>query len=551
MVTKILLPSERTLCINRFSGNAETANFTQDIGLTKSDLNTAVAIFFAFFVALQPVGAALGRRYGMSIYVPTCMSIWGVCTALHVVVKSKWQLIILRMVIGALESGFYPVTVSYLSLFYTKFEFGRRLAVFYGQSAIAGAFGGILSYFVFSWFPNEKPLEDDTSAWRSWQVLFMVEGCATIILALTGFFWLPHNVSTAWFLKPDERSWAEERIKLDSMANAVKRYHAVSADEDVEQVGSHNREGEEGEGLLGGPSNGNGRIPRRGLDETATDDRGLSKQDLLSAFLDWKIWYLLICNILSAIPVTAFSVFLPLVLQPLTGPMLGDGSGDRTSDGTSDGVGDPRSRPALTNLLTAPPFILGAIVLYLFTSYSDRQRTRLYPILLGLGILLMGLTLTTLLPEAWVVPRYLSLCVLLSGSFIASPLQVAWLSNNIPQTGKRSVVLGINGWGNLAGVFSAWLFQPKFAPNYQIPLLATVGLVSGAWAGYSTFRLWIVMENGRRSREGVRPNASRNKSSLVEQLLSRMGFEQARSIVEKVREAEIADEEAIDFRYGL
>ncbi len=84
-------------------GNAETANFTRDAGLAPEDLNTAVALFFVFFVALQPLGAALGRRYGMALWVPSCMLLWGVCTALHVWVRSRWQLIILRIIIGILE----------------------------------------------------------------------------------------------------------------------------------------------------------------------------------------------------------------------------------------------------------------------------------------------------------------------------------------------------------------------------------------------------------------------------------------------------------------
>lgn len=84
-------------------GNAETANFTKDAGLEPEDLNTAVACFFAFFVILQPVGAAVGRRYGMARMVPFCMALWGVCTAAHVLVRQKWQLITLRILLGILE----------------------------------------------------------------------------------------------------------------------------------------------------------------------------------------------------------------------------------------------------------------------------------------------------------------------------------------------------------------------------------------------------------------------------------------------------------------
>lgn len=60
-------------------GNAESANFTEDAGLAPEDLNTSVAIFFAVFVSLQPLGAALGRKYGMVKFVPTCMIVWGFC----------------------------------------------------------------------------------------------------------------------------------------------------------------------------------------------------------------------------------------------------------------------------------------------------------------------------------------------------------------------------------------------------------------------------------------------------------------------------------------
>jgi MFS family permease len=86
-----------------FPNGLQTADFTKDIGLQPEDLNTAVAMFFVFFVTLQPLGAALGRKIGMAIWVPGCMSIWGLCTIIHIWVRQKWQLILLRIVIGTLE----------------------------------------------------------------------------------------------------------------------------------------------------------------------------------------------------------------------------------------------------------------------------------------------------------------------------------------------------------------------------------------------------------------------------------------------------------------
>lgn len=483
-------------------GNAESAGFTRDAGLSGQDLNISLAFFFAFFVALQPVGAGLGRKFGMARWVPACMSLWGLCTILHIWVSKRWQLILLRICIASLEAGFYPTTVSYLSLFYTRFEFATRLAMFYGQSAVAGALGGVLSWAVFSHFPSQPdgpqlPPGDagvgarDTVGWKSWEVLFLIEGCMTIFIALVGFVWLPHSADTAWFLTAQERSWAEERMRLDrdaathTSAQSRRASHARASSSasrpSFSSATDREEEPTEAHDHLLSTSTPIHRIPSVVSAHSVTADTGLTRTDITSALLNTKIWHLLICNILSAIPATAFGIFLPLVIKQLS-PALS-------------------LSPAQSNLLSAPPFILGAIVLVVFTRWSDRTQTRLLPILYGLAILLVGLTLTILLPTHLYTLRYAALCVLLSGSFIASPLTVAWLANNTPEPGKRAILLGINGWGNLAGVFSALLFTPDDdRGDYGRGFAVTLVCVVAAFAGFVGFRVGLVRENRWRRR---------------------------------------------------
>jgi MFS family permease len=54
----------------------------------------------------------------------------------------------MRLMVGAFEAGFYPTAVAYLSCFYPRYDLAVRLALFFGQYAIAGAFssslGGLL-----------------------------------------------------------------------------------------------------------------------------------------------------------------------------------------------------------------------------------------------------------------------------------------------------------------------------------------------------------------------------------------------------------------------
>ena len=469
-------------------GNAETAHFTKDVGLSPGDLNTSVALFFAFFVALQPVGAALGRRFGMARYVPTVMAFWGVCTSLHIWVRKRWQLLLLRSIIGVLEAGFYPTTVAYLSLFYTRYEFARRLGFFYGQYAVAGALGGLLAFAVFSMFPHHDDEEGTAHRehWQSWQVLFLIEGLLTVAIAVIGLVWLPHSAATAWFLTPDEREWAEERVRRDRESGVTRSPH-VSVQETIESS-AHQTEEEQEETVEGQDAR---LLPDAEREEESTlyktntwattgsltADSGLSHADFLSTVLALPlIFYLLLLNVLSALPSTAFSVFLPLIFS----------AKEKTS-------------PKVTNLLIAPPFLLAAINLFAFSYLSDRLHRRIMPIVAGLALTALGLALNLLISPSSVVPSYIALCILLSGSFIASPLTVAWFAGNIPEPGKRAIVLGINGWGNLAGVLSSLLFAPRWKKTgYRLPLGVTlVGVVVSGF-GFALFRLYLVRENKRR-----------------------------------------------------
>jgi MFS family permease len=459
-------------------GNAETAGFTSDTGLSRADINTSMSVFFFVFVLLQPVGAALGRVVGMRRYVPCCMTLWGLSTLLHIFVRRRWHLVVLRATIAVLESGFYPVTVNYLSLWYTKGEFARRLGVFYGMTAVAGVVGGFLSWGVFSEFPgqDEGAVEPEIShpsrglrgeGWKSWEVLFLIEGCLTMTVALVGFWWLPRSAESAWFLNKEESMWAEQRMQADIHPEEVEK-----------EVGSECHAGGQGHGDEAHDRLLDEEDSRRHMlsSVSITQDAGLTRHDIASAIFNYKIWHILICNILSAIPVTAFGVLLPILIQDLS-PSL-------------------NLSPASSNLLSVPPFALGAVVLFLFVAWSDRRQTRLVPILAGLVLLLLGLLMTVLAPLSHHWLRYVSLCVLLSGSFIASPLTVTWIATNTPAPGKRALLLGINGWGNLAGCFMSVLFRPEDRDSgYSRSYRALLACAGASLVGFLAFRQLLVWEN--------------------------------------------------------
>lgn len=76
-------------------------------------------------------------------------------------------LIAIRLLIGLFEAGFYPTSVSYLSFFYTRFDLAVRIAIFYGQYAIAGAFSGALCKSLFSYLKA-------SSSFKAWTLICML-----------------------------------------------------------------------------------------------------------------------------------------------------------------------------------------------------------------------------------------------------------------------------------------------------------------------------------------------------------------------------------------
>jgi hypothetical protein len=74
-------------------------------------------------------------------------------------------------------------------------------------------------------------------------------------------------------------------------------------------------DGEEGEELLRGDEVEGSTEETAAVGRGVGGEPGLTRRDIVEAVKDWKVWWLLIVNILSSVPGTGFSVFLPLVVK--------------------------------------------------------------------------------------------------------------------------------------------------------------------------------------------------------------------------------------------
>jgi len=110
--------------------------------------------------------------------------------------------------LGFVEAAYFPGCLYYLSCWYTRAELGFRTALFYSGALISGAFSGLIAAGI-------KAHMDGTRGLRAWRWLFIIEGVATVGIAIVSFFILPNFPRTTTWLTEEERALAVWRLEED------------------------------------------------------------------------------------------------------------------------------------------------------------------------------------------------------------------------------------------------------------------------------------------------------------------------------------------------
>ncbi|TDZ28800.1 Major facilitator-type transporter hxnP [Colletotrichum spinosum] len=402
-------------------GFVATSSFVKDAGLSPDDIPNSLSLFSATYVPLQPLMVILARRVGVKYFLAVQLVTWGGLCMCHAAIRGRGALIALRLLIGAAEAGFTQIGMYYMSTLYPKYDVGFRVGMFSGMYSVAGAFAGVLAYGL---------LRIDSPRVHGWQVVFLFEGAVTVLLGILTLFVLPKRLSSAWFLTEEERAHAVKRMEID---------------------------------LAGTQEDGD------------NDGTAVVGRDFIDVAKDWKKLLVVVCNITTVLPVTAFTTFLPLIVQ---------------------GMGYSGIR---ATLMSVPPFVVGTVGLLMIVWSSDHFRERSLHTVFGVSLGIIGCIVMATSTDTQL--RYGFAHVCMAGVFVGGPLLAVWLAGNTPWKGTRSVVMGVNGWSNIAGVIAGQIFKSKYAPRYEIPLIITMIIMACGICGLLFLKYMYRLENKKRARE--------------------------------------------------
>jgi MFS family permease len=146
-------------------GNAKTNLFDVDMHFKGQEYSLLLLLFYIPNGFLDLPLNLLTKKFSGRWVLSSLCTAWGIIAMLQACAVNFGGMLVLRLLIGALEAGFFAGTVFYLSLFYTRHELAFRIAIYFGSAVVAAAFSGLLAYGVFQ----------IKSKLHGWQYLFLSE----------------------------------------------------------------------------------------------------------------------------------------------------------------------------------------------------------------------------------------------------------------------------------------------------------------------------------------------------------------------------------------
>ncbi|KAF9450793.1 MFS general substrate transporter [Macrolepiota fuliginosa MF-IS2] len=188
-------------------GNAHVVPaFNTNFDITTNQRWTvALSIFYVGYCLLEMPANILQRHIGANRFFFLSLTFWGLSSLSFTYAKGYAALLVLRVLMGIGEAGYYAGVIYYLSFWYKRSELALRISL--GMTGtLPGALGGLLAFGL---------VRAHTSLLNGWQFLFLVEAIPTIVMGVVVLFFLPAFPFSASFLSPRERAIAQARLNRD------------------------------------------------------------------------------------------------------------------------------------------------------------------------------------------------------------------------------------------------------------------------------------------------------------------------------------------------
>ena len=154
-------------------------------------------------------------------------------------------------------------------------------------------------------------------------------------------------------------------------------------------------------------------------------------------------------------------------------------------------------------VMSIPVYIVAAFFSLSAAVLSDYFRHRVTFIIVGICVSSIGFIVLLAQSNVSVAGRYVAIYIIMSGGYIAQPIIIVWLANNVGGHYKRSVAAAMQiGFGNIGGIVASNIYLMTEAPTYPTGYGVSLGLLYMSLIAAIVMLVGLRLENNNRERGG-------------------------------------------------
>ena len=198
--------------IDRANVSFAALQMNAELGLTPETYGLGISLFFVGYILVQWPSLWLLQRIGMRRWVFVVAAVWGLAATGLAFVHSASGFYALRLLLGVAEGGFAPGVMFYLSQWIPRRYRAAAISTFMLAVPVSSIVGGPLAGWLMS---VNNPID-----WAGWRWMLLIEGTPTLLVAIAALRLIPDRPRDAAWLDADERSWLENEVSRENLAQA-------------------------------------------------------------------------------------------------------------------------------------------------------------------------------------------------------------------------------------------------------------------------------------------------------------------------------------------
>lgn len=205
--------------VDRVNISFAAAQMNRDLHFSATIYGLGGGLFFLSYALCGVPSNLLLVKFGARRWFAALMIVWGLIASGIMFVHTPVQFYLARFLLGAVEAGFFPGVIYYLSRWFPAAVRGRAISRFYIAWPLSNTVMGLVAGFLLG-------LQGRLGL-AGWQWLLLAEGLPAALMGVVILFLLPESPAAARWLSSQEKESIETQLSLERTSPMRQRDRGV------------------------------------------------------------------------------------------------------------------------------------------------------------------------------------------------------------------------------------------------------------------------------------------------------------------------------------